>query len=465
MTNTVPLRRRPRAIVLDHKDPMASAIAFASQFASGPDRGFVTVGGEAYVWNGEWWRPIPGDELDSALWTWSSSCVTADGDEFKPTKAKVADLAAALAAMSRAPYVDGAQWLRPLEGDQDPDDLVVCKNGIIHVPTRQLLAPTQRLFTVNVLPIEADPLAPSPPAWLDFLEQLHGTDREALELLQEWIALSALTRDTSHQKAMLIIGPKRSGKGTVLRILRALTGATNVCSPTFSSLGTPFGLQPLIGKLVALLSDARLSSRTDLAVLAEVILRVTGEDAVTVPRKFQTDWTGTLPVRFTVVSNELPNLADASGALASRFLVLRLTRSFYGAEDHDLTDRLLAELPGILNWALDGLDRLRKRGHLVQPASGQELVDELEALASPITMFARESCVLDPNAEGAISSLYERWLSWCRDAGRDHPGTVASFGKQLCAAFPELRKTQPRRQGKQIRCYRGIRPRSFTDPD
>jgi len=463
VSNTVPLRRRPRAVVLDHKNPMASAVAYEVQFATGPDRGIVTVGGETYVWNGDWWRPILRDELDAALWTWSSSCKTEDGTEFKPTKAKIADIAAALAAASHITAVDGARWLRHLEGDPDPDDLIVCENGILNARTRELLASTARLFTVNVLPIQANPLAPPPAAWLGFLDQLTGGDQEALQLLQEWIALSALTRDTSHQKAMLIIGPKRSGKGTVLRILRALAGAANVCSPTFSSLGTPFGLQPLIGKLVALLSDARLSSRTDLAVLAEVILRVTGEDAVTVPRKFMTDWTGTLPVRFTVVSNELPNLADASGALASRFLVLRLTKSFYGAEDHGLTDRLLAELPGILNWALDGLDRLRKRGHLVQPASGQELVDELEALASPITMFARDFCVLDPNAEGSIQELYDRWLAWCRDAGRDHPGTVASFGKQLTAAFPELRKTQPRRQGRQIRCYRGIRPRSFMD--
>lgn len=85
------MRSRPRVVVLDHKNPMASAVAYESQFASGPDRGFVTVGGEAYAWNGDWWRPILRDELDSALWSWSSSCVTADGDGFKPTKSRVAD--------------------------------------------------------------------------------------------------------------------------------------------------------------------------------------------------------------------------------------------------------------------------------------------------------------------------------------------------------------------------------------
>jgi len=463
MNDPVPLRRRPKTAAFDKRDPLAFSIAFTARHAVGGDLGIVTVGGETYRWRESWWERYTPEALDADLWLWAPSCRDHEGSEVKPTRAMIADIRAGLAAFSYTPASDGARWLRPVDGDPDPGDLIVCRNGILDARTRALLPPTPRLFTVNVLPIHADPLAPPPAAWLDFLDQLLGGDREALGLLQEWIALSALTRDTSHQKALLVIGPKRSGKGTILRVLRELAGATNVCSPTFNSLGTPFGLQPLIGKLVALLSDARLSSRTDLAVLAEVILRVTGEDAVTVPRKFMTDWTGTLPVRFTVVSNELPNLADASGALASRFLVLRLTRSFYGAEDRGLTDRLLAELPGILNWALDGLDRLRKRGHLVQPASGQELVDELEALASPITMFARDCCVLDPNAEGSIQELYDRWLAWCRDAGRDHPGTVASFGKQLTAAFPELRKTQPRRQGRQIRCYRGIRPRSFTD--
>jgi putative DNA primase/helicase len=61
-----------------------------------------------------------------------------------------------------------------------------------------------------------------------------------------------------------------------------------------------------------------------------------------------------LPTRFMIFSNELPRTIDASGAFAGRFLILRLTKSFYGQEDHGLTEGLMEELPGILLWAVDG---------------------------------------------------------------------------------------------------------------
>ena len=89
------------------------------------------------------------------------------------------------------------------------------------------------------------------------------------------------------------------------------------------------------------------------------------------------------------MTNELPRLSDASGALASRFIVLTMTKSFFGKEDHGLTKKLLAELPGILNWALEGWRQLHDRGHFIQPTSAQDAIDDLEDLGSPITAFLR----------------------------------------------------------------------------
>ena len=54
-----------------------------------------------------------------------------------------------------------------------------------------------------------------------------------------------------------MVGPTRGGKGVIARILGALIGKRNVCGPTLNSLGGDFGLQPLIGKSLAVISDAR----------------------------------------------------------------------------------------------------------------------------------------------------------------------------------------------------------------
>ena len=266
-----------------------------------------------------------------------------------------------------------------------------------------------------------------------------------------------LTPDTSQQKAFALFGPRRSGKGTIARILVAILGAHNCAAPTLAGLGTNFGLAPLIGKRVAVISDARLSRRVDQHAIAERILSITGEDAITIDRKYKPAWTGQLQARFLILSNELFRLADASGALASRFILLMLTKSFYGQEDRKLTGKLMTELPGILNWAIAGWARLERRGHFQQPASAQEAVEQLEDLASPIGAFVRECCDIGAAHSIPVDSLFLAWKIWCLEQGREHPGTKASFGRDLKAAQPGLKVTQPREEGQQRRHYQGIR--------
>ena len=251
-------------------------------------------------------------------------------------------------------------------------------------------------------------------------------------------------------------GPKRSGKGTIGRVL-GLLGQSNVCAPTLASLGQNFGLAALIGKQLAIVADARLSSRADQQAIAERLLSISGEDGITIDRKFLDAWTGRLTTRFAIMTNELPRIADASGAVASRFIVLTLQRSFYGKEDPGLTERLLAELPGILNWSIAGWHALRARGHFLQPGSSAEAIRDLEDLGSPIGAFLRECCDVRPGLAVCCDRLFEHWKDWCGAQGRDHPGTVQSFARDLRTAIPGLQTERPRLQdGGRERRYLGV---------
>jgi putative DNA primase/helicase len=185
----------------------------------------------------------------------------------------------------------------------------------------------------------------------------------------------------------MVLGPRRFGKGTIGRVLRALLGGDSVAAPTLSSLATHFGMWPLIGKIAAILGDVRIGPKTDIVALVERLLSISGEDALTIDRKHREPWTGTLSTRITVISNQLPRFSDASDALAGRMLLWELERSFYGEEDTELTPKLTAELPGILNWAIDGWSRLRERGHFVQPSSSAELVNDLIETGSPVAAW------------------------------------------------------------------------------
>jgi putative DNA primase/helicase len=238
--------------------------------------------------------------------------------------------------------------------------------------------------------------------------------------------------------------------------MTALIGPENVANPTLSQLGANFGLAPLIGKLAAIITDARLSGRTDVAQVVERLLAISGEDNQTIDRKHLPAWTGKLTARFTIISNEIPRLTETSGALAGRMIIHRMTRSFYGQEDENLMARLLPELPGILLWAIEGWRRLRERGHFLQPESGRPLVEEMEELCSPVGTFVKELCETGPDREIEVSALFAAWKTWCEEKNRGNVGDEPAFGRNLRTVLPDL-ITQPiKRGGKYHRVFKGI---------
>jgi putative DNA primase/helicase len=345
----------------------------------------------------------------------------------------------------------------PIRGTGPGARSVSLRNGILDLDTSELFAPTPSWFATSSLGTTYDPGAGEPRRWIEFLHSLWPDDLESWGVLQEWCGYTLLS-DTTQQKILLMVGPKRSGKGTIARILSALLGPDAVCSPTLSSLGTNFGAQPLLNKSLAIVSDARLGGRVDQAAVAERLLSISGEDGQTIDRKHLPAIHCHLPVRFMLLTNELPRLGDTSGALASRFIVLKLTRSFYGKEDRRLTDQLKRELPSIFLWALAGLRRLEARGYFLQPASARDDVEELERLGSPLRAFLEDRCVVEPDAEVAAKDLYSAWRCWCEDNGRERAGDATGFGRNLRSVLPTIRVSQPRIPGsnERRRVYHGV---------
>jgi putative DNA primase/helicase len=446
-------------VLLDRKDPLLTARLFAmSQYRLLDMRTLVHHRDDFYAWKDSHYIVVSNDEIRAKVYDFLETSMMRgkQGPEpFKPTARAVSDVIDALKAVANLEdRILAPSWLDDGHPDCDPADLIVCRNGLLDMRTRQVYEPTPLFYGHTALGFDFDRNAAEPAEWLAFLNSIWTDDPEAIAALQEIFGY-CLTTDISQQKIFMLVGPKRSGKGTIARILKALLGSINVAGPTLSGLGTNFGLSPLIGKQLAVISDARLSGRSDLHLIAERLLSISGEDHVTVDRKFKSAWTGTLPTKFMILTNELPRISDASGALASRFILLCLTKSFYGGEDLALTKRLMTELPGILNWALDGLDKLQDRGHFVQPQSSQDAVQELDDLGSPINAFVRDRCTIGPEKEIECQLLYDAWKTWCELQGRKDAGTVQTFSRDLRAAVPGLHAKQHRSMGMK-RAFHGI---------
>jgi putative DNA primase/helicase len=253
----------------------------------------------------------------------------------------------------------------------------------------------------------------------------------------------------------LLIGPTRSGKGTIARVLADLLGKGNVAGPTLASLGTNFGLAPLIGKPLAVVSDARLAG-SNVHQVVERLLSISGEDRLTIDRKYREPWSGKLPARFVILSNELPRFGDASGAIANRFVVLAMHESFLGRENTSLIQELTAELPGILLWALDGLDRLTRQGRFTEPKSSADSIVALQDLVSPVAAYVRDNCDVGVGHEILIDYLFADWSTWCEGNGHKR-GSVQTFGRDLRAVIPHLRVARPRvGDAKRERRFQGV---------
>jgi putative DNA primase/helicase len=450
----------PKNLILDPSAPYNTALAFVeTKYSNQSARALHYYKGEFFYWTGTHYLPIETDTIRAEIYDLldSADCPDKKGSlmPFRATRTRVTDVQDALKAVANLP--DGVPlpaWISKDPGI-DPSEIIACTNGLLHIPTRRSFAHTPDFFNSVSLPFPYDASAPEPVEWLKFLRSLWDDDTEAIATLQEIFGYF-LTSDTSQQKLFLLIGPTRSGKGVICRVLRHLLGSENVPGPTLASLSSNFGLAPLIGKQLAIIADARIGARNDHQAIAERLLSISGEDSLTIDRKYLPAWTGRLPVRFLIASNELPRLADVSGALAKRFITLVLKKSFLGREDRGILKRVLTELPGVLNWALDGRDRLAARGYFIQPVSSSEVTQELEDLSSAIKAFLRERCVVGAAESVEVDALYATWTGWSAICGRERPGTKQVFGRDLRAALPGLLVHQPRDGNDRKRVYQGV---------
>jgi putative DNA primase/helicase len=415
-----------------------------------------------YRWSGARWELHPESTISAELYRelagasyWSAAQVPVELP-WRPDAGKVRKVLDALAAFCHRP--DGAE---PDEGRGE----IALADGVLDVASGELRPHCPSRFNLTALPFAQPSRADGCAAWLAFLADVFGEDAESIELLRQWFGYVVSGR-TELQKIMFLLGPPRSGKGVITRTLERLVGPEARVAPTMDSLTTNFGLQPVIGRSLAVITDARFGGRNG-SVVVERLLTVSGGDTLTIDRKNREPWTGRPIARWMIVTNELPGISDASGALARRVLgPLETVASLSDAEiDPHLERTISAELPGVLAWALEGLRSLDALdGVFTVPKVARATRREMTETFSPITAFLAECCALDAEgADGSLSceatALYAVYRRWSEDSGQ-HAVSSLRFGRELKAALQgRIERTRTRRPDRsQVYVYRGIAP-------
>jgi P4 family phage/plasmid primase-like protien len=291
--------------------------------------------------------------------------------------------------------------------DADPDSLVLT-NGVLHIPTGKLRSHSREDYATSGLAYAYDPTADAP-AWRRFLAT---TAVRSADFLQEFAGY-ALTVDTSLEMAVWLHGAPGGGKSTFIDGLSAMLGP-KVCNLGLAALErSNFALTNLPGKTLAVSTE----QPGDYVRSSHLINALISGEPVTVDRKYR-DPIDLIPrVKLVWAMNELPRIADANNGIFRRVKVVNFPTLPEVQRDPLLKLAIKKEGPGILNWALDGLTRLKDRGRFSVPVEVQIATQDFKSDNDIPARFVDDHCLLGLDYKTPAQQLYEAYRSWCLGNG------------------------------------------------
>jgi P4 family phage/plasmid primase-like protien len=379
-------------------------------------------------------------------------------DAIKVTRNLIGNVEQALASLTVLPgSVEQSTWLG--EGRRN---LVALDNGVLDLDAlfagrADVVLPHSPLwFSPVCLPYAFDPDADCP-KWRAVLERNLEGDPERIALLQEWFGY-CLTPDTSRQKFLLMVGEGANGKSVMCAALEAVLGADNCSHVPLENFGDRFQLTAALSKLANVCAECG-----ELDKAAEGHLKsFTSGDCMAFDRKFKDPIAAVPSARLVVATNNLPRFSDRSGGLWRRMIVLpfRVVISdddpsrVYGM-DKPTWWLASGELPGVLNWSLAGLDRLRDRNRFTESAVCGDALAEYRRENNPARMFLTECCRPDPQQQTPCTALYRAYRTWCESHGYS-PLSDVSFGKEVRRVFRNVERREVGARGSRVYAYFGV---------
>jgi putative DNA primase/helicase len=254
--------------------------------------------------------------------------------------------------------------------------------------------------------------------------------QELLEYVQK-VAGYALTGSTKEQCLFMLLGGGANGKSTLVSLLTKLMGdyaANTAASTLMASSNNQLGddLIRLAGARLVTAAETEHGQR-----FAEAKIKsFTGGDMISA-RPLYGNWVDFMPVgKILLTTNNRPEIRGSDDGIWRRIREIPFNRQFTEAEqDKELMAALTQELPGILNWAIEGCLLWQANG-LSAPASVTASVSEYRSEMDTVCMFVSDECTVAAHDRVTVGSLYQQYLSWCRSSGK-HPRSKVQFGKAL----------------------------------
>ena len=424
------------------------------------DRIFYALGAGWILWNGQFWQTDPTNEGSTAIGfvTGLSRRIAQEAGQLAMLAAEEADKDLRKVKLDHADAV--LKWASTSEAkmciasglalakhallidfktlNSDPW-LFNTQNGTLDLRTGTIRPhnPVDRL--TFIAPVAFDPTATCP-TWENFVSEIFAGDAEMITFIQRAIGWS-LTGVVKERALFFLYGNTgKNGKTTMVETIQKLLGT---CSETDHGYSRKVGADTFMKsknmednqRKAATLAGPRFICTSEVdeehRLNEQLIKDITGGDTIEGRRLYQEAFTFKPQFKPWMYGNHRPEIRGTDDAIWSRVRLVPFEVSFAGREDFDLGDKLAAELPGILNWAIQGCLAWQRQG-LRPPAKVEAATQAYREEMDVFGPFISEFCVIHPHAEAWTNRLYATYQAWCIENGR-HPENATKFGRYLTA--------------------------------
>lgn len=279
----------------------------------------------------------------------------------------------------------------------------------------------KKKMTVLGLPHDTKDLSMPTPIWNDFLDtslvhkQTKITDEPLVEFVQEMFGYFLLP-GLKGSSAFFLVGDGSNGKSVMVKVLELIFGKEFCSSSSIQDLTMDkFRKASLVGKVINISNEEESKF-----IKADVLKALITGDTMTAEKKFGDPFTFTPTTKFIFCTNEMPKFDTFNYGLERRLKFIPFFRRFEDNEqDKNLIEKLKAEIPGIIGWAIEGAKKFVEGEHVFHPAQSSidMLASFIEEISSGLTFF-NQNYIIDDDSRTADVDVYNKYKKWCENNGR-----------------------------------------------
>jgi P4 family phage/plasmid primase-like protien len=403
-----------------HRTDMGNAERLVARF--GDDMRYSRDLGTWLVWTGTHWeldRVCVAERLAKrtarAIWDEIRQAETVEDKKAIAGHAARSESSRAVAAMLKLAETEEGIPVRQEQLDTDRWLLAV-QNGTLDLRTGDLREHRRGDYITKLVPITYDPRATAP-RFERFLDEIMKGRRGLVEYLQRVVGY-CLTGVTTERALLIFWGNGANGKSTLLELIADMLGAYATKTPISTLMAKsgdsiPNDIARLRGARFVYASEGEEGKR-----LAEAqIKEMTGGEKLTARFMRAEFFTFDPQFKLLMGTNHKPDIRGTDQGIWDRVKLIPFEARFDGADANpQLREKLRAELPGILAWAVQGCLAWQRSG-LQAPAEVTDAVWTYRAESDSVGRFLGETCVLDAAARVTVAALAGAYEAWCREGG------------------------------------------------